>query len=152
MRNIFDNFNLQLFAETNFNVNTTSAPRLNPTIKEFYDTELLENARVEMFYAQFAKKQPLPAGNGKTVEWRKWNTFAKADQLQEGVIPSGQNFGQSRFTGVVEQYGTFATVSDVLELTAYDDIILGATEEMGASAAETQETPQSQLPVSRWRI
>lgn len=140
MKTIFERFNLQLFADTNFNVNTTGKPQLNPTIKSFYDTELLENARVEMYYAQFAKKQPLPAGNGKTVEWRKWNTFAKANELEEGVIPSGQNFGQSRFTGVVSQYGTFATVSDVLELTAYDDIILGATEEMGASAAETQET------------
>ena len=140
MRNIFDNFNLQLFAEVNTVVNKTTDSALNPTIKTFYDTELLENARVEMFYAQFAKKQPLPAGNGKTVEWRKWNTFAKANQLEEGVIPSGQTFGMTHLTGSINQYGTYATVSDVLELTAYDDIILGATEEMGASAAETQET------------
>ena len=140
MRNIFDNFNLQLFAEVNTVVNKTTDSALNPTIKTFYDTELLENARIEMFYAQFAKKQALPAGNGKTVEWRKWNTFEKATQLQEGVIPSGQTFGMTHLTGSINQYGTYATVSDVLELTAYDDIILGATEEMGASAAETQET------------
>ena len=31
-------------------------------------------------------------------------------------------------------------ITDTLELRAYDDTILGATEEMGASAAETQET------------
>jgi N4-gp56 family major capsid protein len=43
-------------------------------------------------------------------------------------------------TGNIDQYGTYATVSDKLELRAYDDVILGATEEMGASAAETQET------------
>ena len=43
-------------------------------------------------------------------------------------------------TGTINQYGTYATVSDTLELRAYDDVILGATEEMGASAAETQET------------
>jgi N4-gp56 family major capsid protein len=42
-------------------------------------------------------------------------------------------------TGSIDQYGTYATVSDTLELRAYDDVILGATEEMGASAAETQE-------------
>ena len=144
--------NLQLFADAGTVVNTTTGhvdayngnPQttnaMNGELKTFYDTELLENARVELFYAQFAKKQPLPAGRGKTVEWRKWNTFDKASQLQEGVIPTGQKFGMSTKTGAINQYGTYATVSDTLELRAYDDVILGATEEMGASAAETQET------------
>ena len=42
-------------------------------------------------------------------------------------------------TGAVDQYGTYTSITDKLELRAYDDVILGATEEMGASAAETQE-------------
>ena len=146
---------LQLFADAGTLVNATGnyvnaydgkteafsgVNTLDGELKTFYDTELLENARVEMFYAQFAKKQPLPKGRGKSVEWRKWNTFAKASQLQEGVIPTGQKFGMSSKTGAINQYGTYAAVSDTLELRAYDDVILGATEEMGASAAETQET------------
>ena len=147
--------NLQLFAEAGTLVNATGnyvnaydgtsqafdgVNTLAGELKVFYDTELLENARVEMFYAQFAKKQALPANHGTTVEWRKWNTFAKASMLQEGVIPTGQKFGMSSKTGAINQYGTYATISDKLELRAYDDVILGATEEMGASAAETQET------------
>ena len=147
--------NLQLFAEAGTLVNATGSyvnaydgttqafdgtNSLSGELKTFYDTELLENARVEMFYAQFAKKQKLPANHGTTVEWRKWNTFAKAGMLQEGVIPTGQKFGMSSKTGSINQYGTYAAVTDKLELRAYDDVILGATEEMGASAAETQET------------
>lgn len=150
-----DIFDLQLFAEAGNVVNATEGyvnaytgdtqafsgdNNLSQELKTFYDTELLENARVEMFYAQFGKKQPLPANHGKTVQWRKWNTFDRASQLQEGVIPTGQKFGVSTKTGSVNQYGTYAAVSDRLELRAYDDVILGATEEMGASAAETQET------------
>lgn len=147
--------NLQLFADAGTLVNATGnyvnagtgettsfsgVNTLSGALKTFYDTELLENARVELFYAQFGKKQPLPANRGTTVEWRKWNTFAKAAQLTEGVIPTGQKFGMSSKTGSINQYGTYATISDKLELRAYDDVILGATEEMGASAAETQET------------
>ena len=147
--------NLQLFAEAGNVVNTLTNGYVNAytgadvgadgnslsgELKTFYDTELLENARVEMFYAQFAKKQTLPARHGNTVEWRKWNTFAKAEQLKEGVIPTGQKFGMSSKTGAIAQYGTYAAIADTLELRAYDDTILGATEEMGASAAETQET------------
>ena len=146
-----DIFDLQLFAEAGNVVNATEGyvnsytgdttafsgdNTLSQELKTFYDTELLENARVEMFYAQFGKKQPLPANHGKSVQWRKWNTFARAAQLQEGVIPTGQKFGVSTKTGSINQYGTYAAVSDQLELRAYDDVILGATEEMGASAAE----------------
>ena len=156
MTTIFETkINLQLFAEAGNVVNTLTNGYVNAytgtqvdaggnslagELKTFYDTELLENARVEMFYAQFAKKQTLPAKHGNTVEWRKWNTFAKAEKLQEGVIPTGQKFGMSSKTGAIAQYGTYAAIADTLELRAYDDIILGATEEMGASAAETQET------------
>ena len=117
-----------------------STNTMNGELKVFYDTEMLENARTQMYYAQFAQRQRLPKNHGKTVEWRKWNTFAKASKLQEGVIPTGQKFGMSSKTGSINQYGTYATVSDKLEMRAYDDVILGATEEMGASAAETQET------------
>lgn len=147
--------NLQLFADAGTLVNATgnyvnaydgsttpfdSVNTLSGELKTFYDTELLENARVELFYAQFAKRQPLPANHGTTVEWRKWNTFEKASQLKEGVIPTGQKFGMSSKVGTINQYGTYAAISDKLEMRAYDPVILGATEEMGASMAETQET------------
>ena len=148
------NFDLQIFADAGTVVNATGgyvnagtgantdfsdSHTLAPEMKTFYDTELLENARTELFYAQFAKRQPLPANHHGSVEWRKWNTFERAAKLTEGVIPSGQKFGVTTVTGTVDQYGTYTSITDKLELRAYDDVILGATEEMGASAAETQE-------------
>lgn len=153
MFNLFTN--LQLFAEAGTLVNATgnyvnaytgdttafdAGNSLSGELKTFYDTELLENARVEMFFAQFAKRQPLPKNRGTTVEWRKWNTFQKATELTEGVIPTGQKFGMTSKIGAIKQYGTYAAISDKLELRAYDPVIMGATEEMGASASETQET------------
>ena len=144
--------NLQFFADAGTLVNGTEgyvnagtteaftdSKTLSPELKAFYDTELLENARTELFYAQFAKRQPLPANHKGQVEWRKWNTFDRAAKLTEGVIPTGQKFGVTTVTGSVDQYGTYTAITDKLELRAYDDVILGATEEMGASAAETQE-------------
>ena len=153
MERTFD-FDIQFFADAGTLVNATGnyvnantgettafsgSNTLSAEMKDFYDTELLENARVEQFYAQFAKRQPLPKNHKGTVEWRKWNSFAPAAQLTEGVIPTGQKFGVSAVTGTINQYGTYTAITDRLELRAYDDVILGATEEMGASAAETQE-------------
>lgn len=145
--------NLQLFAEagsvvnslTNGYVNahtgdTEATTALHPEIKTYYDEELLENARIEMYYAQFARKMKLPAKHGGTVEWRKFNTFKKANRLIEGVIPEAQKGGVSVKYGFIAQYGTYVAVTDILEMRAYDDVILGYTEEMGASASETQET------------
>ena len=146
--------NLQHFAEAGTLVNTTGnyvdaysgTPEsfadkntLTPTMKTYYDTELLENARAELVHTQFGKKQPLPAHRGKTVEWRKWNTLEDAAALTEGVIPTGQKLGQSSISVPINQYGTYVTVSDQLELHAVDDVILGAAEELGASAGSTMD-------------
>lgn len=146
--------NLQLFADAGTLVNASGAyvnaytgstedyaagEGMSAGMKTFYDTELLENARPELIHTQFAKKQTLPAGRGKTVEWRKWNTLDDAAVLTEGVIPTGQKFGQSAMTQAVTQYGTYVSVSDQLELHAIDDVILGAAEELGASAGTTQD-------------
>ena len=145
---------LQLFADAGTLTNTTvqyvnsytgettafdDKNTLQGELKTFFDTELLENARVDMIYAQFAKKQPLPANHGDTVEWRKFNTFARAEKLIEGVIPTGQKMGMSSKTASINQYGTYVSISDKLDLRSYDPIVMVATEEMGASAAETQE-------------
>lgn len=133
--------NLQLFADVNpVNVTTqvTSGASMSPTMKTFYDTTLLENAREQMIFTQFGKKQPL---HGNKVEWRKFNTFAKAlTPLTEGVIPTGQNFGMTSIEASTTQHGDYVAVSDRLELEAFDDVIFGATEEMGAAQGETYDT------------
>ena len=146
-------FNLQMFAAgdvvnaTTSYVNSTTGVTtafegvntLSPTMKTYYDTELLENARSELIFAQFGRKQPLPANKGRTVEWRKWNTLPNAPVLKEGVIPTGEKMGQTVLTASLEQYGMFVAITDLLDLHAVDNVLLGATEELGASAGETKD-------------
>ena len=140
-------FNLQLFAfEAGVTagtpvvqpVNVTTQSSMSPTMKTFYDTTLLENAREAMIFTQFGKKQPM---KGNKVEWRKFNTFAKAlTPLTEGVIPTGQTFGMTKIEAETTQHGDYVAVSDRLELESYDDVIFGASEEMGATSGETYDT------------
>jgi N4-gp56 family major capsid protein len=130
--------NLQLFAADVNPINVTTQSGMSPTMKTFYDTTLLENARENMVFTQFGLKQPI---KGNKVEWRKFNTFAKAlTPLTEGVIPSGQTFGMTKIEGEITQHGDFVAVSDRLEMESYDDVIFGATEEMGAAEGETYDT------------
>ena len=141
MKELILALNLQLFADVNpvnVTTQTTTGADMSPTMKTFYDTALLENAREQMIFTQFGKKQPM---HGNKVEWRKFNTFAKAlTPLTEGVIPTGQTFGMTKIEASTTQHGDYVAVSDRLELESYDDVIFGATEEMGATEGETYDT------------
>lgn len=129
--------NLQLFAG-NYNTNTTTQQSMSPTMKIFYDTALLENARAVLVFNQFGDHQKM---KGNKVEWRKFNTFAKAlTPLTEGVNPDGSTFGMTYIEATTTQHGDYTTVSDRLELESYDDVIYGATEEMGAAGGATFDT------------
>ena len=129
---------LQLFSADVNPINVTTQSSMSPTMKTFYDTTLLENAREQMVFTQFGKKQPM---KGNKIEWRKFNTFDKAlTPLTEGVIPTGKTFGMTNVEGEIHQYGDFTAVSDRLELESFDDVIFGATEEMGAAEGETYDT------------
>ena len=135
--------NLQLFADPNTNVTTdnTTGNDLSSTMKTFYKTSLLENARNEHYFAQFGQKQPLPKNGGNKVEWRKFDTFEKAlTPLTEGVTPDGRNINMSKIEAPIAQYGDYTTVSDRLELEAVDPIITAVTEEHGAQAGDTADT------------
>lgn len=128
--NAYDSSQSQAFDSTN---------KMTPTMKTYYDTELLENARNEFYFEQFGKKVGLPANHGRVLEWRKWNTLPNASALTEGVIPTGEKLGMSSLTASLAQYGLYVAVTDLLDLHAIDNVILGATEELGASAGQTQD-------------
>ena len=144
LKNIFKNL-LQLFAwnegdagTQNVNpINVTTQQSMSPTMKTFYDTSLLENAREKLLFTQLGRKQPM---KGNKVEWRKFNTFKLAlKPLVEGVIPTGQNFGMTKIEAETTQHGDYTAVSDRLELESYDDVIYNASEEMGAAGGETED-------------
>lgn len=135
--------NLQMFANMNTNTTTDNTPGndLSPTMKVYYKTSLLENARQVNYFNQFGKKQALPKGEGKVVEWRKFNTFKRAmTPLTEGVTPDGNKVDMTSISKEIDQFGDYTTISDRLQLEAVDPIIQGVTEEHGAQAGETLDT------------
>ena len=51
---------------------------MTATMKTFYDTELLENARPELIHTQFARKQVLPARPSSGASGTRWRTRASS--------------------------------------------------------------------------
>ena len=138
MENIFNNINLQLFANE---LQTTLLPGLSAEMKTFYDMTLIDEATANLVHDQFGQKRPIPANGGKTIEFRKFAPLAKATTpLTEGVTPDGKSLAVSTITAEVAQYGDYITQSDILELTALDNTILEATKLLGRQAGLTLDT------------
>ena len=102
----------------------TAAQDLSPEMKTFYDKNLIRLAEPELVHDQFGQKRPIPGGNGKVIEFRKFNALPSVPSdriLSEGITPNGQFYGVTAITAKVEQYGGYITLSDMLNLTAYDN-------------------------------
>lgn len=120
---------------------TTLLSELSPEMKTFYSMELLEEAKPNLVHNQFNKHVPLPQGKGKTIEWRKFSNFSKATTpLTEGVTPDGHGLEVSTVTATVDQYGDWSRVSDVLQMTAIDPIIVEYTDKHASNMGLTLDT------------
>lgn len=129
--------NLQMFAD----VQVTTQDSLSPEMKTYYDMTLIDYAQANLVHGQFAQKKPIPKGSGKTIEFRKFAPLAKATTpLVEGVTPQGKSLTVTDITATVEQYGDFIVMSDMLDLTAVDPVIVEATKLLGRQAGLTLDT------------
>ena len=148
---MFDYINLQLFAVLSNGANATVASGsmgagpvngdLSPENKTFYDMNLINEAQAQLVHDQFGVKRPIPAGSGKTIEFRKFHSYDKAlTPLQEGVTPAGRAVKVTAITSTVDQYGDYTMLTDVLDLTAIDNVVLETTKIHGRQAGMTLDT------------
>ena len=125
-----------------------SVNTMSPQMKEWYNTEALENARKNHYFTQFAKKIPLPENHGITVEMRKPNTFKDVPELVEGVIPDGENFGYSAIQATVHEFGNYTPLGKRLTMHAIDPVAQDAAEEMGAAGGDKQDRIARDVAIS----
>lgn len=145
MKKYFDESatDLQLFADIQEdpNMQTTSTPGMSAEMKTYYAKQLIETAKANLVHSQFAEKKPMPRNGGKTVEWRIWSHFKKATQpLTEGITPAASAISVGTITKRLEQFGDFSIVTDVLDLTAIDDVIVQHTDRHSENMALTIDT------------
>lgn len=132
--------NMQLFATQTTLLNSTGND-LSPEMKTFYDMTLLDEAQAQLVHDQFGQKRPIPKNGGKKIEFRKFSSLPKAlTPLTEGVTPTGNSLDVTAIEAEVKQFGDFIVMSDILELTALDPIVLEATKLLGRQGGLTLDT------------
>jgi len=130
---------------SNLNVQTTTTNRLGndltPEMKTYYDRALIRFASPKLVHAQFGQQKPIPQGNGKTIEFRRFSPLPKAlVPLSEGVTPKGNTLNVTTVESTVEQYGDYVTLSDMLTLTSVDSVISETQAVLGDQAGRTLDT------------
>lgn len=133
------NIDLQLFAEPN--TNTTLDSGLSVENKTHYDMTLIDEAGPNLIHDQFGQKRPIPKNGGKKIEFRKFAALPKAlTPLTEGVTPDGKKLSATAVEATVAQYGDYVVLSDMLDLTAIDPVVVEATKVIGRQAGLTLDT------------
>lgn len=136
---------LQAFAFTPGGTQTTllkaTGNDLSPEMKTFYDKTLIDEAEPNLVHDQFGQERDIPRNGGKTIEFRKFSSLPKASTpITEGVTPAGNSLNVTSITATVSQYGDFVEVSDLLDLTAIDNVIVETTALLGSQAGRTLDT------------
>ena len=123
------------------NTNTTASEGLSAEMHTYYSDLLIDNAMPNLVHDQFAQKAPIPKGNGKTVQFRRYKPLDKAtNPLTEGVTPSGKSLNVSTIEATVAQYGDYVELSDMLLMTAVDNNLVEACTLLGNQAGLTLDT------------
>ncbi len=147
--------NLQLFGEgekvlgtegvintKNGNVkNYADDSGLSPEMRTYYSDYLIDNAEPALVHDRFAQKHNIPAGSGKTVQFRKYDPLPKMTApIAEGVTPTGQTINMGIVNATVAQYGGYVELTDLLLMTAIDNNLCMATKLLGSQAGRTLDT------------
>lgn len=126
--------NLFLFA-----LNTRST--LPNDVKEYYDKNLLINAKPNLVHAQFGQKKKIPKHGGSKIEFRRFSKLAKAlVPLTEGTPPASTNLVINLIEATPLQYGAWTEISDLLQTQALDNVLDVSSDLLGQQAGETLDT------------
>ena len=132
-------FDLQLFANPNTQVTTSDG--MTAEMKAYYSDYLIDLVEPELVHDQFGQKHPIPKNGGKTIEFRQWDILPEmTEALTEGVTPDGQSLSMSTIEATVQQYGGYVTISDMLDLTAIDPVLVQATKAIASQAGRSLDT------------
>jgi len=119
-------------------ISTTSTNSANLYL--YYVKKLLKTLQPRLQLYKLGKKTSLPKGFGTQVKWLIYTKVSSSTAaLSEGVPPSSIALSSTNVTATIAQYGQYAQVSDLLNMTAIDPVIESFSELFGRAGAESIE-------------
>lgn len=120
------------------NLNATYSSGVAPSVIQYYERTLLENARANLVHCKDLQKRTLPSHNGKTVQFRRMTPFTPiTEPLKEGVTPAGQTLSMTEITATVKPYGRHVELTDEMDWALLDNMHKEAADLLAQQAVES---------------
>jgi N4-gp56 family major capsid protein len=120
--------------------NLTTTTQVDPAISTFFDKLLLRVARGAQIHSLFAVKRSLKANSGNTMKWRRYSKLSTATTpLTEGVTPTATQLAKTDLTSQVAWYGAYVYITDEVELTNQEAVVVEAGMRLAQQMGETED-------------
>ena len=101
--------------------NITTTNEVDPAVAVTYERTLLQAPRPEYIYNKFARLYSIKSKSGNTLKMRRYSLYSAATTpLTQGITPNGHKQAKVDLLSEVSQFGDFATITDVVDLTVED--------------------------------
>lgn len=120
-------------------MSTTTTTQISAEVNNFYNRTLLDRAVALFIHTMFGQVKDIPRNAGSNViKFRRYgNLSAATTALTEGVTPAGSSLSVTDITATVAQYGDFVTISDKVDYSSQDPVLMEAAEILGDQAGDT---------------
>lgn len=117
----------------------TTTTQIPAEVNNFYDRTLLFRAVPLFLHTRWAQVRDIPRKAGTTtIKFRRYgNLTAATTALSEGITPTGSQLSVTDITATVLQYGDYVTITDVLDYSSQDPVLMEAAEILGDQAGDT---------------
>ena len=112
----------------------------------YYDKVLLDQLRAHLVFHGVGTQKNLPRNGGKIVYWTRYNLMpAVTTALTESVVPASTALTSQTVSAQLAQFGSYTSVSDLVDMTAIDSVVESAVYQLGYAAALTLDTVDRNL-------
>lgn len=106
----------------------------------YAETKMLEHAAPILVLNKLGDHKPMPKNASQVIRFKRPNVLPLATTaMTEGVRPNGVDFRYTRFNIPLQQYGSWAPITDIVVDLHEDPIGADLSKMMGEQAAETIE-------------
>jgi len=134
--------------------NVTGGFQVPANVQFYYDRNLLENAKEQLFWGKFGTNKVLRKKNGKEIRFSMYKHIPVAldasgnltDVLAEGAgAVNAKQIEKITISATMVRFGAHATYSDEVDLYHEDPVITILTDELGQHAGLTVDTYYGQV-------
>lgn len=118
----------------------TTTQEVDPAVAVTYQRVLLEPAYPQYIHTRYAERFSIARKSGNTMKFRRYNRYSAATTpITEGITPNGHKQSKVDLLAEVSQFGDFATITDVVDLTVEDASIVKETELQADQMRNTED-------------